>query len=157
MTEVDPDNPDPEPGDEAYYSVFSSNTTTIAPGVSQTVNYALTRDDKQIVYYIATADLSRDDVDIYANYHANDPSQGWAMSRVTDQMAAAQKKHSNPSDTANYVEHYNAVVGVNADFYDMTNGVPNGALVMEGKEYHGGGSNFFAIMKNGTAMIGSAS
>lgn len=39
----------------------------------------------------------------------------------------------------------------------MTNGVPNGALVMEGKEYHGGGSNFFAIMKNGTAMIGSAS
>ena len=157
LTEVDPDNPDPEPGDEAYYSVFSSNTTTIAPGVSQTVNYALTRDDKQIVYYIATADLSRDDVDIYANYHANDPSQGWAMSRVTDQMAAAQKKHSNPSDTANYVEHYNAVVGVNADFYDMTNGVPNGALVMEGKEYHGGGSNFFAIMKNGTAMIGSAS
>lgn len=91
LTEVDPDNPDPEPGDEAYYSVFSSNTTTIAPGVSQTVNYALTRDDKQIVYYIATADLSRDDVDIYANYHANDPSQGWAMSRVTDQMAAAQK------------------------------------------------------------------
>ena len=63
LTEVDPDNPDPEPGDEAYYSVFSSNTTTIAPGVSQTVNYALTRDDKQIVYYIATADLSRDDVD----------------------------------------------------------------------------------------------
>ena len=39
----------PEPGDEAYYSVFLSNTTTIAPGVSQTVNYALTRDDKQIV------------------------------------------------------------------------------------------------------------
>ena len=157
---VDPDpdpEPDPEP-DDAYYSVFSSDTTTVAPGVTQTINYALTKDDKQIVYYIATADISRDDVSIFANYHANDPSQGWAMSRVSDQMAAAQKRHSDPSDAANYVEHYNAVVGVNADFYNMTTGVPSGALVMDGVEYHGGTSeNFFAILKDGTAMIGSSS
>lgn len=157
---VDPDpdpEPDPEPGD-AYYSVFSSDTTTVAPGVTQTINYALTKDDKQIVYYIATADIAREDVSIHANYHANDPSQGWAMSRVSDQMAAAQKRHSDPSDTANYVEHYNAVVGVNADFYNMTTGAPSGALVMEGVEYHSGASaNFFAILKDGTAMIGSPS
>ena len=157
---VDP-NPDPEPDpepDDAYYSVFSSDTTTVAPGVTQTINYALTKDDKQIVYYIATADISRNDVSIFANYHANDPSQGWAMSRVSDQMAAAQKRHSDPSDTANYVEHYNAVVGVNADFYNMTTGAPGGALVMEGVEYHGVASeNFFAILKDGTAMIGSPS
>ena len=155
---VDPDpEPDPEP-DDAYYSVFSSNTTTVAPGVTQTINYALTKDDKQIVYYIATADISRPNVSIFANYHANDPTQGWAMSRVSDQMAAAQKRHSDPSDTANYVEHYNAVVGVNADFYNMTTGAPSGALVMEGVEYHGAASeNFFAILKDGTAMIGSPS
>ena len=157
---VDPDpdpEPDPEP-DDAYYSVFSSDTTTVAPGVTQTINYALTKDDKQIVYYIATADISRDDVSIHANYHANDPSQGWAMSRVSDQMTAAQKRHSDPADTANYVEHYNAVVGVNADFYNMTTGAPSGALVMEGVEYHGVASeNFFAILKDGTAMIGSSS
>ena len=156
---VDPDpdpEPDPEP-DDAYYSVFSSDTTTVAPGVTQTINYALTKDDKQIVYYIATADISRDDVSIHANYHANDPSQGWAMSRVSDQMTAAQKRHSDPADTANYVEHYNAVVGVNADFYNMTTGAPSGALVMEGVEYHGVASeNFFAILKDGTAMIGSS-
>ena len=53
-------------------------------------------------------------------------------------MAAAQKRHSDPSDAANYVEHYNAVVGVNADFYNMTTGAPSGALVMDGVEYHGG-------------------
>ena len=157
---VDPDpdpEPDPEPED-TYYTVFSSDTTTVAPGVTQTINYALTKDDKQIVYYIATADISRDDVSIFANYHANDPSQGWAMSRVSDQMAAAQKRHSDPSDAANYVEHYNAVVGVNADFYNMTTGAPGGALVMEGVEYHGVASeNFFAILKDGTAMIGSPS
>ena len=155
---VDPDpKPEPKP-DNAYYSVFSSDTTTVAPGVTQTINYALTKDDKQIVYYIATADIAREDVSIHANYHANDPSQGWAMSRVSDQMAAAQKRHSDPSDTANYVEHYNAVVGVNADFYNMTTGAPGGALVMDGVEYHGGTSeNFFAILKDGTAMIGGPS
>ena len=155
---VDPDpKPEPKP-DNAYYSVFSSDTTTVAPGVTQTINYALTKDDKQIVYYIATADIAREDVSIHANYHANDPSQGWAMSRVSDQMAAAQKRHSDPSDAANYVEHYNAVVGVNADFYNMTTGAPGGALVMDGVEYHGGTSeNFFAILKDGTAMIGSSS
>ena len=138
--------------------MFSSDTTTVVPGVTQTINYALTKDDKQIVYYIATVDISRDDVNVYANYHANDPSLGWAMSRVSDQMAAAQKRHSDPSDAANYVEHYNAVVGVNADFYNMTNGAPNGALVMEGVEYHSGASaaSFFAILKDGTAMIGSS-
>ena len=157
---VDPDpEPDPEPDpDNACYSVFSSDTTTVVPGVTQTINYALTKDDKQIVYYIATVDISRDDVNVYANYHANDPSLGWAMSRVSDQMAAAQKRHSDPSDAANYVEHYNAVVGVNADFYNMTTGAPNGALVMEGVEYHSGASaaSFFAILKDGTAMIGSS-
>ena len=155
---VDPD-PDPEPDptpDNEYYSVFSSNTTTLVPGVSQTINYALTKDDKQIVCYIATADISRKDVSIYANYHENDPSQGWAMARVSDQMAAAQKKHSDAADTENYIENYNAVVGVNADFYNMTNGAPMGALVMEGVEYHGVASeNFFAILKDGTAVIGS--
>ena len=155
---VDPDpKPEPKP-DNAYYSVFSSDTTTVAPGVTQTINYALTKDDKQIVYYIATADIAREDVSIHANYHDNDPSQGWAMSRVSDQMAAAQKRHSDPPDAANYVEHYNAVVGVNADFYNMTTGAPGGALVMDGVEYHGGTSeNFFAILKDGTAMIGGPS
>ena len=154
--EPEPD-PKPEP-DNKYYSVFSSDTTTVAPGVTQTINYALTTDEKQIVYYVATVDISREDVSVHANYHANDPSQGWAMSRVSDQMAAAQKRHSDPSDTANYVEHYNVVLGVNGDFYNMTSGAPNSALVMEGVEYHGVGSeNFFAILKDGTAIIGGPS
>ena len=53
---VDPDpdpEPDPEP-DDAYYSVFSSDTTTVAPGVTQTINYALTKDDKQMLTNLQT-------------------------------------------------------------------------------------------------------
>ena len=148
---------EPDPSENKYYTVFSNQSTTLAPGITQDVTYALTADDKQIVYYTATVDVSRDDVNIYANYNNNDASS-WAMSRVSDQMAAAQKKHSDPSDEKNYIENYNTILGINADFYNMSTGEPGGALVMEGIEYHGVGSeNFFAILKDGTPIIGSRS
>ena len=39
----------------------------------------------------------------------------------------------------------------------MSNGAPSGALVMEGVEYHGAGNaNFFAVLKDGTPIIGSS-
>ena len=139
-----------------YYKVFSSEKSVLAPGVTQEIKRATSKDDKQLVYYIATADVSRSDVNIYANYNNNDASE-WKMARVTDQVKAAQERHSDPTDTKNYIENYNAVASVNADFYNMSNGVPAGALVMDGVEYHGVGSeNFFAILKDGTPIIGSS-
>ena len=139
-----------------YYKVFSSEKSVLAPGVTQEIKRATSKDDKQLVYYIATADVSRSDVNIYANYNNNDASE-WKMARVTDQVKAAQEKHSNPNDAKNYIENYNAVASVNADFYNMSNGCPSGALVMEGKEYNGvGGENFFAILKDGTPIIGGS-
>ena len=132
-----------------YYSVFSSEDSTLAPGVEQNISYALTADDKQIVYYTATIDINRDDVQVYANYKDNDASS-WGMARVTDQMASAAAKHTD-------IENYTPVVGINADFYNMTNGAPQGALVMEGVEYHGATGNFFGILKDGTAIIGGSS
>ena len=137
-----------------YYKVFSSEKSTLAPGIKQEVKMALTKDSKQIVYYLAMADITRSDVSIYANYNNNDGS-AWKMARVTDQMKAAQEKHTDSSNEAKYIPNYSAVVGVNADFYNMSNGCPSGALVMEGVEYHGVGSeNFFGILKDGTPIIG---
>ena len=139
-----------------YFNVFSSTVSNLAPGITQEVKMALTKDDQQIVYYLATADITRNDVDVYANYNNNDGSK-WQMSRVTDQMKAAEEKHSNPEDEERYIPDYSAIVGVNADFYDMSNGAPSGALVMEGIEYHGVGSeNFFGILKDGTPVIGGS-
>ncbi len=146
-----------EEGETSYYSVFSSESSTLAPGIVQTKKKATTTDGKQIAYYLATADITRSDVHIYANYKDNDAS-GWGMQRVSEQMQAAQKKHSDASDAASYIENYNVVAGINADFYNMSNGVPAGALVMGGTQYHGAGDeNFFAILKDGSAMIGSSS
>ena len=159
-TDPEPEpEPEPEPDtpENNYYTVFSNTTSTIAPGITQDITYALTADRKQIVFYTATIDVGREDVNIYANYHNNDGST-WAMSRVSDQMAAAQARHSDPADPDNYIENYNAVLGINADFYNMSTGAPSGALVMEGVEYNGVGSeNFFAILKDGTPIIGGAS
>ena len=137
-----------------YFTVFSSETVMMAPGVTHETRMATTADDKQIVYHIAKADVSRSDVSVYANYADNTVSD-WAMARVTDQMAAAQARHSDPNDPEHYIPNYNAVVGTNADFYNMSNGRPSGALVMEGVEYTGVGSqNFFAILKDGTPVMG---
>ena len=137
-----------------YYSVYSSETSTLAPGVTQTLRSATSRDGKTLVYYIATADVTRSDVNVYANYKDNIGTP-WGMARVQDQMEAARARHSDPSRPDLYIPNYTPVVGVNADFYNMTNGAPSGALVMEGVEYHSGsGANFFAILKDGTPIIG---
>ena len=142
--------------ENTYYKVFSTSSSVLAPGVVREDKLAITADDKQIAYYVATVDINRKDVSVHANYNNNDGSK-WQMARVTDQMAAAQKKHSDP-DSENYVQNYNAVLGTNGDFYNMSTGAPSGALVMEGKEYHGvGNENFFAILKNGKAIIGGKS
>ncbi len=140
-----------------YYTVTASESSTLAPGILQTIETARTADNKQIVYYLATVDVNRSDVNIHANYNNNDPSLGWGMQKVTDQIAAAVKRHTDPTSPL-YVENYNPIVGVNADFFNMTNGAPSGALVMEGITYAEARSeNFFAILDDGTPMIGSPS
>ena len=156
LYELAKDKLDTDEESNPYYTVFSSEDSTLAPGIEQNISYALTADEKQIVYYTATVDIGRDDVSIYANYKDNDGSS-WGMQRVTDQITAAKVNYSDPS-SERYIENFTPVVGVNADFYNMTNGQPIGALVMEGVEYNGVGSeNFFAILKDGTAIIGSPS
>ena len=153
---VNPDDPDdPEvPQDNPYYYVFSSTESTLAPGVQQVIKKATTADNKQIVFYVATVDVNRDDLTVCANYRNHDGSS-WGMSRVLDQVSAAITKHTNPNDSANYIEGYTPIVATNGDFYNMTSGAPSGALVMNGVEYHGvANENFFAILDDGSAMIG---
>ena len=140
-----------------YLTVFSSTTTNLAPGIDQTIKYATSADGKQMVYYIATADITRSDVHVQANYHNADPGQGWAMQRVLDQANAAQERYGNP-ESADYIPNYNVIVSTNADGYNMATGEPGGLLVMNGIEWHpidNGG--FFGILNNGKAIIGSKS
>ena len=133
-----------------YYSIFSSTESVLAPGISQTINYATTADGKQIVYYVATVDVTLDDVTIMANYKDNDPSNGWGMQRVEDQANALLNNYKDQ------YENFNVIVAINGDGYNMTTGKPSGLLVMDGVEWNPvDGDGFFAILKDGTAMIGT--
>ncbi len=137
-----------------YYTVFSSEYSNLAPGITQEIHTAYTADDKQIKYYIATADINSEYVNVYANYKDNDPTS-WGMQRVTDQVAAAQAKYGDP-ESEHYIENYQAIVGINGAGYNMTTGEPSGLLVMNGVEYQKPNNNgFFGILKNGKAVIGT--
>ncbi len=141
--------------DNPYYEVFSSGMSVLAPGITQETYQATTTDGKQLIYYVATADITRDDVHVFANYHNADPSEGWAMQRVKDQAEAAQKKYGDPSSPY-YIPNYNVVVATNADGYNMATGEPGGLLVMNGQEWHGiDNGGFFGITKDGKAIIGT--
>ena len=137
--------------DNPYYSVFSSTDSVLAPGITQSIKYAYTADNKQIVYYLATVDVTRDDVTIMANYKDNDPGNGWGMQRVEDQANALVKNHAYKH------ENFSAVVAINGTGYNMSTGEPSGLLVMDGREWHPiDGNGFFAILKDGSALIGTS-
>ncbi len=145
---------DTPPVEEELLDVYSKTESVLAPGISQSINYAYTQDNKQVAYYYSVIDVTRDDVHVFANYKDNDPSKGWGMQRLVDQMNAAQLAHSDPN-SSKYIENYRAIVGINADFYNMSNGAPSNALVMEGVTYNGATGCFFAILKDGTPFIGT--
>ncbi len=142
--------------DNPYYTVFASESSTLAPGIIQSIKHATSADNKQMVYYTATADLSRSDVHVYANYKDNDPTE-WGIQTVLAQANAAQNKYGNP-ESDKYIENYNVIASINASGYNMATGEPGSLLIMDGKEYHGPGAyGFFGITKEGKAVIGTTS
>ena len=131
------------------FTVFNSEYSTLAPGITQTIRQATTADGKRMVYYLATADINRDDVNVYANYGDNDPSKGWKMQTVKEQMTAAQNNNAD-------VENFNVIAGVNGSGFNMGTGEPSGLLIMNGVVYQDiNASGFFGIDYDGNAVIGT--
>ena len=137
------------------HDVFKHTESTLAPGVEQYINYAYAKDGKQMVYYVATADITRDDVVVQTSYLKQHENGVMGMDKLTGQIAYANQKYSNPEDSQFISEYYNVVAGVNASFYNMTTGQPLGITYIDGVSF---GTtqydNFFAILKDGkTAVI----
>ncbi len=144
-----------EIGGNPHFTVFQTTNSVLAPGITQKISYATTADGKTMVYYLATGDVTRSDVHVFANYNNNNPADGWAMSRVIDQANVAQQKYGDP-ESPYYIPNYNVIASINGAGYDMSNGEPSGILVMNGVVYHPiAASGFFGILDDGTAMIGS--
>ena len=137
------------------HDVFKHTESTLAPGVEQYINYAYAKDGKQMVYYVATADITRDDVFVQTSYLKQHENGVMGMDKLTNQIAYANQKYSNPDDEHFISEHYNVVAGVNASFYNMTTGQPMGITFIDGVSFGTSSyDNFFAVLKDGkTAVI----
>ena len=136
------------------HDVFKSTESTLAPGINQKIKYAYAKDGKQMVYYVTTADVSREDVVVQTSYLKQHEKGVLGMEKLTKQMAYAKEKYSNPDDEHFISKYYTPVAGVNASFYNMTTGQPTGITYIDGvsfgtKAYN----NFFAILKDGSAVI----
>ena len=129
--------------------LIQNTVTPIAPGVTEyevvTNNEA---GNNQKIDYLCEVDLTNTpSVKIVAGYGDDYSADSWGLTSTTSQAAGYEAKTGET-----------VVAAINADFFNMATGEPRGALVMDGEVKHGvSGNNFFAILKDGTAVIRDAS
>ena len=139
------------------HTVFKHTEQTLAPGIEYYNNYAYSSDGKQMVYYVTTAEVSRDDVVCQVSYK-DMQCENYGMSKLSEQVDAANAKFSDPDNAQFISENYTVVSATNGDGYNMTTGEPGGCLVMDGKvkkawTKNASSSMFFAILNDGRAVI----
>lgn len=143
--------------------ILSKDTFQIAPGVSYEQIISRNKNDQQNIGYLTRVDLSQK-VTLKAGYKgyytkgstasqradtaANfEKAVGWGFQPVR-QMAADYAAIADPAGTV--------VMATNCDYFNMTTGQPTGYLVMEGNTIKTGDEPYFAILKDGTAVIRDA-
>ena len=143
------------------FTVFDTETKILAPGISQQINYATNADGKQIVYYVATADVNRNDVGLWVNYYDRDPgtpeNPQWKNNSVPSSAQNAQDRYGDP-ESPDYIENFNVIASTNAGGYDMSDvATPGGLVVMNGIEWfpQTNTAGFFAILSDGSAYMGT--
>ena len=124
--------------------LVSQTDNNIAPGIKE--SHIVSNDkagNRQNMDYVCEVDLKNTKTTKIIAGYSNYDGSSWGMDTVRNQAKAAEKATG-----------YNVVAAVNADFFNMANGAPTGALVMDGKVYHkANGEPYFAILKDGTAVI----
>lgn len=148
---------------KAFENVMTTTTTTnysISQGVTLDKYIVRSAENKQSIGYMTTIDLTKD-VKILATYTGYYTAQStaetrkenaeklkngeaWAMSQTTHQAAA----YDSIADKAGTV-----VMATNAGFFNLQTGKPSGYLIMEGNAITTGTEPFFAILKDGSAVI----
>ena len=116
----------------------------VAPGITEHHITTVKKDGtSQVQSYAAVVDISREDVGFLAGYSDYKTDGTWKMQTVRDQAKAAAKARGKK-----------IVIGMNADYFNMSTGEPNHALVMNGIKVHeSNGGWYFAIKSDGTPVI----
>ena len=106
--------------------LVSQTDNDIAPGIKE--SHIVSNDkagNRQNMDYVCEVDLKNTSTTKIIAGYQNYDGTSWGMQTVRNQAKAAEKATG-----------YNVVAAINADFYNMSNGQPMGALVMNGKVYH---------------------
>ena len=143
----------------AGLTVVSITSNKVADGVSYDKVISRNSGKQQNVGYLTKVDMSKN-VAIKAAYNGyyaagstaitrmqNASSLGWGFSKTTI-LAAEYASIADPAGTV--------VMATNGDYFNMGTGEPNGSLIMEGNAIKIGSEPYFAILKDGTAVIRDA-
>ena len=77
----------------SLYTVNSTSSKTLAPGITQTIKTATYSDDtRPVKYYITTADINRSDVMVLNGYKDNNPSYNNYVSATVDKQVIASER-----------------------------------------------------------------
>ena len=125
--------------------ITSDNRYNLVGGVTE--RHVLLNNAKrnnQIKGYLMEVDINNPDISVIVGYNDGDMN-GWKATTVKSQANVMESKG------------YNVVGSVNGGPFNTKTGEPAGVLVMNGVQGHSGSSYpFFAILKDGTAVIRSA-
>lgn len=143
----------------AGMKIISKTANSVAPGVTYDKLIIRNASNQQNMGILTKVNLGQS-VTIKASYNgyytagstaetraAASKNLKWGFQSTTGQ-AAAYGSISDPAGTV--------VMATNADYFNMGTGEPSGYLIMEGNEIKTTGEPYFAILKDGTAVIRDA-
>lgn len=125
--------------------ITSDNTYGLVGGVTERhVIFNNGKKNNQIKGYAMEVDINNPDISVMVGYNDGD-MDGWKATTVKSQSKILESKG------------YNIVGAVNGGPFNTSTGEPAGVLVMNGVQGHSGSNYpFFAILKDGTAVIRTA-
>lgn len=133
----------------------SKTDYVVAPGVTESHLITHNKDgSNQVQAFALEVDLSNPNVGILASYkdYMNNlaATPTWGFQTVRDQAVAAETYYQQTDP------NFDVVGGVNGDYFNMQIGNPTGPFIMNGNTYNeNNGWNYFAILEDGSAVIGS--
>ena len=145
----------------AGLKILSKDTIQVAPGVSYEQIISRNSSNQQNIGYLTRVDLNQK-VELKAGYKGyytagstsaqraeavENKEVEWGFQPIT-KMASDYASIADPTGTV--------VMATNADFFNMTTGEPSGYLIMEGNAIRTKNEPYFAILKDGSAVIRDA-
>jgi len=134
---------------DVEHGIITEKSIYVGSSIKQTQMVSVDKYRNQHVDYLFEVDLNDPSTGLMVGYkdynYVHEDKSTWGLQTVPKQIAAAEKATGR-----------NVVGSINGDFFNMETGEPAGVLVMDGKIKHNSkGKNYFAIKKDGTAVIDS--